>query len=88
MVEALWAAGLFVSPKSLLESATRISFFGKHIRTQARRIWSHPRVFLQMFAQWLRLATAAHAHPCHLKKLSGFFQWHVRPCRGMGPFLA
>ena len=41
-----------------------------------------------MFAQWLRLATAAHPHPRHLNKVLGFIQWHVRPCRGMGPFLA
>ena len=88
VVEALRAAGFLVSPKSVLEPPTRILFLGKHIDPQMRRIWSHPRAFLQMFAQWLRLATAVHPHPRHLNKVSGFIQWHVRPRRGMGPFLA
>ena len=87
VVEALKAAGFLVSPKSVLEPTTRILFLGKHIDTQVRRIWSHPRAYLQMFAQWLRL-TAAHPHPRHLNEVLGFIQWHVRPCRGMGPFLA
>ena len=87
-VEALRAAGFLVSPKSVLDPTTRILFLGKHIDTQAKRIWSHPRAYLQMYAQWLRLATAAHPHPRHLNKVLGFMQWHVRPRRGMGPFLA
>ena len=41
-----------------------------------------------MFALWLRLAIAAHPHPRHLNKVLGFIQWHVRPHRGMGPFLS
>ena len=77
-----------MSPKSVLEPTTRILFLGKHIDTQARRVWSHPRGYLQMFAQWLRLAIAAHPHPRHLNKVLGFIQWQVRPCCGMGPFLA
>ena len=88
VVKALRAAGFLVSPKSVLEPTARILFLGKHIDTQARRIWSHPRAFLQMFAQWLRLATAAHPHPRHLNKVLGLIQWHVRPRRGMGPFFA
>ena len=52
VVDALKAAGFLVSPKSVLEPTTRIFFLGKHIDTQARRIWSHPRVYLHMFAQW------------------------------------
>ena len=88
VVEALKAAGFLVSPKSVLEPTTHVLFLGKHVDTQARRIWSHPRAYLQMFAQWLRLATAAHPHPRHLNKVLGFIQWHVRPRRGIGPFLA
>ena len=88
VVEALKAAEFLVSPKSVLEPTTRILFFGKHIDTQARRVWSHPRAYLQMFAQWLRLATAAHPQPRHLNKVLGFIQWHVRRRRGIGPFLA
>ena len=88
VVEALCEAGFLVSPKSVLDLTTRILFLGKHIDTQARRIWSHLRVFLQMYAQWLRLATAAHPHLRHINKALGFIQWHVQPRRGMGPFLA
>ena len=88
VVEALKAAGFLVSPKSVLEPTTRILFLGKHIDTRARRVWSHPRAYLHMFAQWLRLATAAHPHPRHLNKVLGFIHWHVRPRRGMGPFLS
>ena len=61
---------------------------GAHIHTQAKRIWSHPRAFLQTYAQWLRLATVAHPHPRHLNTVLGFIQWHVRPRRSVGPFLA
>ena len=88
VVEALRAVGFLVSPKSVLEPTTHILFLGQHIDTQARRIGSHPRAFLQMFAQWLRWVAAAHPHPRHLNKVLGFIQWHVRPRRGMGPFLA
>ena len=66
----------------------RILFLCKHIDTQERRIWSQPRAVLQMYAQWLRLATAAHHHPRHLNKVLGVIQWHVRPSKGMSPFLA
>ena len=88
VVEALREARFLVSPKSVLDPMTRILFLGKHIDTQAKRIWSHPCAFLQMYVQWLRLATAAHPHPRHLTKVLGFIQWHVRPRKGMGPFLA
>ena len=88
VVDALKAAGFLVSPKSVLEPTTRILFLGKHIDTWARHIWSHPRAYLHMFAQCLRLATAAHPHPLHFNKVLGFIQWHVRLRRGMGPFLA
>ena len=88
VVDALKAAGFLVLPKSVLEPTRRSFFLGKHIDTRARRIWSHPRAYLQMVAQWLRLAMAAHPHPRHLNNVSSFFQWHVRPRRGMGPFLA
>ena len=88
VVEALRAAGFFISPKSVLQPPTRMLFLGKHIDTQVRRIWSHPRAFLQISAQWLRLATVAHRHPLHLYKVLGFIQWNVLPRRGMGPFLA
>ena len=88
VVEALQAASFLVSPKWVLEPTTRILFLGKHIDTETRRIWSHPRAFLQMFAQWPRLVMAAHPQPRHLNKVLGFIQWHVRPRRGMGPFLA
>ena len=77
-----------MSPKSVLDPTRRILFFGKHIDTQAKRIWSYPRASLQIYAQWLRLATAAHPHPRHLNKVLGFIQWHVRPRKGTGPFLA
>ena len=50
VVAALKAAGFLVSPKSVLEPTTHVLFLGKHIDTQARRIWSHPRAYLQMFA--------------------------------------
>ena len=88
VVYTLKAAGFLVSPKSVLEPTTHILILGKHIDTRARRIWSHPRAYLQMFAQCLRLARAAHPRPRHLNKVLGFIQWHVRPRRGMGPFLA
>ena len=88
VVEALREAGFVVSPKSHLEPMTRILFLGKNIDTQVRRIWSLVRAFLQIYAQWLRLTTVAHPHPCQLNKVLGFIQWHVRPARGMGPFLA
>ena len=51
VVEALKAAGFWVSPKSVLEPTTRFLFLGMHIDTHARHIWSHLRAFLQMFAQ-------------------------------------
>ena len=86
MVEALHVAGFLVSPKSVLDPTTRILFLGKHIDTQARCIWSHPRAILQMYAQWLRLVIAAHPHPRHLNKILGFIQWHVRPHSGGGPW--
>ena len=88
VVEALKAAGCLVSPKSVLEPTTRILFLGKHIDTKAQRILSHPRAYLKMFAQWLRLATAAHPQLRHLNKVVRFIPWHVRPRSGMGPFLA
>ena len=88
VMDALKAAGFLVSPKSVLEPTTRILFLGKHIDTQTRHICSHPRAYLKMFAQWLRLATAAHPHTPHLNRVLGFIQWHVRPRRGMGSFLA
>ena len=31
---------------------------------------------------------AVHPRPHHLNKVLGFIQWHVRPRKGMGPFLA
>ena len=34
------------------------------------------------------MATAAQPHPRHLIKVLGFIQWHLRPRRSMGPFLA
>ena len=43
VVEALKAARFLVSPRSVPEPTTRILFLGKHIDTQARRIWSAPR---------------------------------------------
>jgi hypothetical protein len=88
MVQALRDAGFLVSPKSVLEPATGILFLGKFIDTCERKMWSHPRAGLQTFAQWVRLATATHPHPQHLNKVLGFIQWHVRPRKGMGPFLA
>ena len=87
VVDALRRAGFLVSPKSVLEPVIRILFLGKFIDTCERKIWSHPRAFLQIFAQWIRLATAAHPHPRHRNKVLGFIQWHVRPWRGMRPFL-
>ena len=61
-----------MSPKSTLDPTTLILFLGKHIDIQARRIWCQPRAFLQMFGQWLRLATAAYPHPRHLNQVLGF----------------
>ena len=73
VVEALKVVGSLVSHKSVLEPTTRILFLGKHIYTHALRIWFPPRAYLQMSAQWLRLATAAHPHSRHLNKVLGFF---------------
>ena len=72
VVDALKAAGFLVSPKSVLQPTTRVFFLEKHIHTQARRIWSQRRAYLQMFAQRLRLATGAHPHPRHLTMVLGF----------------
>ena len=72
VVDAFKAAGFFVSPKSVLEPTTRILFLGRHIDTRARHIRSRMRAYLQVSAQWLLLATAAHLHPRHLNKVLGF----------------
>ena len=52
VVEVLRKAGLLVSPKSVLHPTTRMLFLGKHIDTKAKRIWSRPRAFLQMYASF------------------------------------
>ena len=86
VVQALRDAGLLVSPKSVLEPTTCILFLGTRIDTFKKKIWSHPRAFLQKFAQWVWLATAPHPDIRHLNEVLGFIQWHVHLRKGMGPY--
>ena len=74
MVHALRDAGVLVSPKAVPEPTTHILFLGKFDDTRERKIRSHPRAYVQIFAQWVRLATATHPHPRHLNQVLGFIQ--------------
>ena len=88
MVQALNNAGFLVLPKLVLDPSAGIFFFGKSIDPCDRKIWSPPRALVQMLAHWVWLATTKPPHPRHLNKVLRFFPWHVRPRKGMGPFLA
>ena len=67
VVEALHAAGFLVSPKSVLHPTTRILLLGKHIDTQAKHIWSHPRAFLQMYCTMAAFGDGGPSPPSPLK---------------------
>ena len=55
-VLALGREGFIVSPKSVLEPATQLVFWGKWLDLLVRMVWSHEVAHLQMLVAWLRLA--------------------------------
>ena len=55
-VDALESGGFIVSPKSVLEHATRLVFLGKWLDLLERMVWSHEGTHLQMLVARLRLA--------------------------------
>ena len=55
-VDALERGGFIVSPKSVLEPATRLVFLGKWLHLLERMVWSHEVAHLQMLVAWLRFA--------------------------------
>ena len=86
-VIALGHEGFVVSPKSVLEPATQLVFFGKRVDLLERMVWSHEVAHLQMFVAWLQLVVWWSQRRL-MQSFLGFLHWQVRP-RGVAcPFAA
>ena len=86
-VLALGREGFIVSPKSVLEPATQLVFWGKWLDLLVRMVWSHEVAHLQMLVTWLRLAVWR-SQKRLMQSFLGFLHWQVRP-RGVAcPFAA
>ena len=77
-VEALERGGFIVSPKSVLEPATKLVFLGKWLDLLERMAWSHKVAHLQMLVAWLRLVVWR-SQKRLMQSFWGFLHWQVRP---------
>ena len=77
-VDALERGGFIVSPKSVLEPATKLVFLGKWLDLLGRMVWSHEVAHLQMPMAWLRLAVWW-SQKRLMHSFLGSLHWQVRP---------
>ena len=86
-VDALERGGFIVSPKSVVQPATRLVFLGKWLDLLERMVWSHEVAHLQMLVAWLRLAVWR-SQKRLMQSFLGFLHWQVRPRGLVCPFAA
>ena len=79
--------GVIVSPKSVLEPATRLVFLWKWLDLLERMVWSHEVAHLQMLVAYLRLAVWR-SQKRLMQSFLGFLHCQVRPRGLVCPFAA
>ena len=86
-VIALVREGFIVSPKGVLEPATKLVFLGKWLDLLERMVWSHEVAHLHMFVARLRVAVWRSQRRL-LQSFLGFLHWQVRARGVVCPFAA
>ena len=86
LVEDLVEEGWVVSPKSVVEPSTSITWMGKTIKGESYEIQQSSVYIAQMVTMWLRLSCQGYSEK-RCRRLVGKFLWAAAPGRLTLPFL-